>query len=206
MADFVVVSGASSSLRDRAPIRLGDPKALFKRDKRRTMQDVYRDFIQPELDTFANSLGAKAINHAKKTHEFQNRTGALEDSMRWNIKAPDVDRRDVEITAGGVGRVQFSKRTSSRRTNRLGLTPGGRQRTIRRRGRAITGIGADSSGNVFLQKSERRGLRKGEVIHVDYAVKVERRGFSVLKNTANLYGRLAAKMWARALKRSTGKL
>jgi len=202
----IVVSGAARKLLDRAPIRLDNPRALFKRDKLRTPLDVYNKFIQPSIDTFANSLGAKAINHAKKTHEFQNRTGALEDSMRWNVKAPTEDRRDVEITAGGLGRVQFSRRTGKRRTNKLGLTATGQQRTISRRGKIITRIGATTAGTVLIEKSETRRLRKGDVRHVDYAVDVERRGFSVLKNTANLYSRLTAKMWARALKGATKRL
>lgn len=202
----IVVSGAARKLLKRLPIRLDDPRSLFRRDKLRTPTDVYKQFIQPSLDTFANSLGAKAIFHAKKTHEFQNRTGALESSMRWNVKAPTRDRRDVEITAGGLGQVQFSRRTGRRRTKRLGLTTKGRERTISRRGKIVTRVGATSGGTVFIEKSRRQQLRKGDVIHVDYAVKVERRGFSVLKNTANLYGRLTAKMWARALNNSTKRL
>lgn len=202
----IVVSGAGLKLLNRLPIRLDSPRALFKRDKLRTPTDVYNKFIQPSLDTFANSLGAKAINHAKKTHEFQNRTGALQDSMRWNIKSPSRDRRDVEITAGGLGRVLFPRRISSRRTRSQGLTATGQQRSISRRGRIVTRIGVTSAGTVLIAKSGTQRLRKGDVRHVDYAVKVERRGFSVLKNTANLYGRLAGKMWARALNNSTKRL
>ena len=202
----IVLQGAAQKLINRAPIRLDDPRQLFKRDKRRTVTDIYKQFIQPEIDTFANSLGAKVINHAKKTHQFNNRTGALEDSMRWNIKSPSPDRRDIEVTAGGLGRVQFSRRTGKRRTSRLGLTATGQQRTISRRGRVITRIGVTSSGTVLLGRSGRRRLRKGDVIYVDYAVKVERRGFSVLKNTVALYSRLTAKMWAKQLKQSTKKV
>lgn len=202
----IVVSGAARKLLKRLPIRLDDPRVLFRRDKIRTPTDIYNKFIQPSLDTFANSLGAKAIAHAKKTHEFQNRTGALEDSMKWFIRSPSRDRRDVEITAGGEGQVQFSRRIGKRQTKRLGLTTKGRERTISRRGRIILRQGETSGGTTILEKSGIQRLRRGDVIHVDYAVKVERRGFSVLKNTANLYGRLAAKMWARALNDSTKRL
>jgi hypothetical protein len=203
---IIVVKGAARKLLNRAPIRLDDPRSLFKRDKIRTPTDIYNDFLQPSIRTFANSLGAKAIAHAKKTHEFTNRTGALQSSMKWESRELGPGLIEVAITAGGLGRVLFSRRVGKRKTKSQGLTATGKERRIPRRGESVVRIGKTSSGTILIEKARRGALRRGDVIHVNYAVKVEMRGFSVLKNTANLYGRLAGKMWARALKGSTAKL
>lgn len=175
-----------------------DPKSLFTRQHNRTAEDVFNKFIAPELQVLASDIGQKLIHDAKHTHGFENRTGALEDSMRWNV-LNEVGKTSVEVMAGGYGRVQFPKRDSSRLTKQKGLTATGKTRQIRRRGKVVTDLDP-------FEQSERRGLKKGEVILVNYAKFVEMKGYSVLIESVNRFRERIPRMMRAFLSGKTARI
>lgn len=55
----------------------------FKRERNRTTQDVYRNMIRPTMINAMDDMQQKIVFYSKKTHAYQNRTGALENSISW---------------------------------------------------------------------------------------------------------------------------
>lgn len=164
----------------------------FVREKNRTPADVFNRFVQPELKTLAEDIGQKVVRRAVKRHTFKNRTGALEDSMRWKT----IERRnlfDIMISAGGKGRIQFPFRIdkiasrepqAGRSKRRKGLTSSGKERRTRRAG----------------------GRRKGEVVPVDYAIWVEKKGFDVLIGAVTYYRGRIPRMMRNFMRGATARI
>lgn len=164
----------------------------FVREKNRTVQDVFNKFIKPALETFADDIGQKVTRHAEKHHTFQNQTGALQDSMRW-----EVERRrhgyDVTIVAGGSGRI-----INAFRVDKIASRP--RVTGLSRRRRGLTATGK-------LRKTRRAGgLLKGTITDVGYATFVEKKGFSVLVNAVVYYRRRVPRLMKRWLKGATARI
>lgn len=174
----------------------------FIRTHNRTVNDVFRNFIKPSLETLAHDMGAKTIHRAKTRHDYQNRTGALESSKRWKVRKLRGGKDfEIDITAGGIGRVQFSRRDSVRATRAKGFTPTGQSRRIPRRGRVASG-----DANARVRQSERRALKRGDRIVVNYARAVEKRGYSVLKEAVNWARHKLGKSMANFLKTGIARL
>lgn len=177
-----------------------NPNVFVVRQKKRTLADVHDKFIQPTMATVSQDIGQKIMIHARRNHTFKNRTGALEDSIRFATEQVRAATYNIIITAGGFGKVKFALRTGKLATKLRGLLSSGKPRKIRRRGRVAVDFNPNTN---TVTLSGRRSLRKGEVINVNYAAHVERRGYSVLVNSVMYYRERIPRIISRALKGAT---
>lgn len=148
-----------------------------KRLKNRSMTQFYRDVIQHRQRAELTSAVQKIGVEAKRQHTYQNRTGALESSIRWVPAMIKGDIVEAAVSAGGFSTVRFATDiTTFRQTGK---------RVRNRRVVLMQGLIA---------------VRRGHAVFVDYARAVEKRGYSVLTDFVNRAKGTLRKVFGPSLK------
>lgn len=134
-----------------------------RRKYNRDMQQVFNKVIRPKIPMALWSVANQFAFYCKKNHHYQNRTGALEDSIKAHKPKHKGRVWTVAITAGGWARAKYGLNYALRRSK------GKQRRNIRR------------------QRGERFKVKKGMGLFVNYAWWVEKKGFPVLKQGAEKF-------------------
>lgn len=124
---------------------------VFERLKKRTMADYYKNVIQPRQVLLLTDAVQKTGVEAKREHTYRNRTGALETSVRWQGAKIVTDFVQAEVSAGGPSTARYAFDFTARREG------------FRRRNRR-----------------NRRDVKRGGAVYVNYAGFVERNKYRVL--------------------------
>lgn len=127
--------------------------ALVERKYNRGVLDIERQFIQPRAKRLVEGAVQFFGHYCRKNHIWQNRTGALENSISWTEARKTARGWSARVEAGG-----FSK-------TRYAFDYGLRKATGQRRRNKIGGVTVPA----------------GTAIIVNYARHVERKGYPVLK-------------------------
>lgn len=141
------------------PKGLPTPLALVRRTRHRTLQEYFFNFIRPRQEMFLNDFVQQVGVAAKREHTYRNRTGALEGSVAWEKASIVGDTIRAAIQAGGPSKVRFAIDITTRRETK-------------RRVRNIRGGLA---------------VRRGQIVFVNYASPVEKRGYTVLTSFVKRY-------------------
>lgn len=148
----------------------------FVRKHNRTVKDIFGNKFQNRVKMELQTMTQKIAFYCKKNHGFQNRTGALEESI--NFTPPEFKKGfwQSAVIAGGWARAKYA----------LDFT--------RRRG---TGR---KKRNVRYQRGQGFKIKKGMGIYVNYAYWVEQKGFPVLKQGIEKYRRQIVRIFGRGLR------
>ena len=152
------------------------PTARVFRVKKRGIIDIHQTEIRPRIIATMNQIGQQIVFDVQRNHTFKNRTGALEASMAWSFPEYKNKQFQMTIAAGGWSRAKFSFDFGRRKES-----------GVARR-------------NVRYQRRQRFQPRRGQGLFVNYAPFVERKGYSVLKNSVEKYKRQAVRVFGRELK------
>ena len=125
---------------------------VFERLKNRSLKDYYKQIIQPRQAVLLTDALQKTGVAAKREHTYQNRTGALETSIRWQPAKILPAAVQGEISAGGPSTARWAFDVTARRVEH-------RRRRNRRAG---------------------RNLKAGGAVYVNYAGFVENKKYTVL--------------------------
>lgn len=148
----------------------------FKRVHNRTAEDIYRNMIRPRLPMALDDVAQKIVYHARHNHQYENRTGALEESVSWVGAKIRGNRVTAIIMAGGE-----SKATKTYRQEKVFyIDEQGRLRVFKLKTAKVTA--------------------KGTPVYVDYAIWAELKGLRVLKFAIEKFRRQIAKILGRNLK------
>jgi len=152
----------------------------FKRVHNRTAEDVYRNMIRPRLPMALDDVAQKIVHHARRNHGYENRTGALEESVSWVPAKTRGNKVTAIIMAGGE-----SKATRTYRQEKV--------------------FYYDEQGRLRVFKLKTPKITaKGTPTYVDYAIWVELKGLRVLKFAIERFRRQIARILGRNLK-GTGR-
>ena len=134
-----------------------------RRKYNRDMRQVFDKLIRPKIPMALWSVANQFAFYCQKNHRYQNRTGALEGSIKAH--KPEHKRKawTVAIIAGGWARAKYGLNYALRRSK------GKRRRNIRR------------------QRGEGFRVKKGMGLFVNYAWWVEKKGYPVLKQGAEKF-------------------
>ncbi len=146
------------------------------RVKKRGIMDIHNTAIRPRIIATMNQLGQAIVFDAQRTHEFKNRTGALEASMAWTFPEYKLNRYTMIIAAGGWSRAKFSFDYGRRK-----------EFGVKRK-------------NARYQRKQRFNPRRGQGLFVNYAPFVERAGYSVLSKSVERYRRKSIRILGHGLK------
>ncbi len=134
-----------------------------RRKYNRDMRQVFDKLIRPKIPMALWSVANQFAFYCKKNHRYQNRTGALEDSIKAHKPEHKRGAWTVAITAGGWARAKYGLNYALRQSK------GKQKRNIRR------------------QRGERFRVKKGMGLFVNYAWWVEKKGYPVLKQGAEKF-------------------
>lgn len=134
-----------------------------QRKYNRDVRQVFDKLIRPKIPIALKSIANEFAFYCKKNHRYQNRTGALENSIKAHEPEHKRGAWTVAITAGGWARAQYGLNYALR------LSKGKRRRNIRQ------------------QRGEKFRVKKGMGLFVNYAWWVEKKGFPVLKQGAEKF-------------------
>lgn len=148
----------------------------FKRKHNRTAEDVFNNMIRPKIPLTLDVMSQKIVHYARKIHSYQNRTGALENSVSWMPAKRHGSSWRSAVLAGGPSKAKYTY------TQRVVFYYDEQHRL-----------------RVFEPKNPRT-IRKGTPINVNYAVFVELKGMPVLKHAIEHFRRQIARMCAQLLR------
>ena len=153
----------------------------FKRKHNRTAEDIYRNTIRPRLPMALDIAAQKIVFHARRNHNYENRSGALENSISW-VPAKRIGNKVRSIVmAGGEAKALFKYVID-------------------------TVFYYDEQGRLRVFKPKNpKVINKGQEVNVDYAVFVERKGLNVLKHSVEKFRHLIAKVMGVNLKHKKSK-
>jgi hypothetical protein len=129
----------------------------FKRLHNRTAQDVFNNMIRPQLPLVLDIVCQKITYYNRHNHNYQNRTGALENSVSWVPAEMHGATAKAAVIAGGPSEAKYDYVMDV-------VFYHDEQGRLRR-----------------FEPAQPRTIRAGEKIDVRYAVFVERKGRPVLK-------------------------
>ena len=137
----------------------------FVREHNRTATDIFNNMIRPHL-TGALDIGLQKMTYFNKhNHTYQNRTGALENSVSWDPAKQEGDKVVGALIAGGLSRATITR-----------YAAGGGSFTLRNI--RVPKTGKRKKGMLRYKKIAL--FTRGDQIYVDYAAFVELKGFPVL--------------------------
>lgn len=151
----------------------------FVRKKNRSAMDIYKTAVTPRISAALNTIASNIVRHARRNHEFKNRTGALEYSISW---VPPVRKSNGQWTtvifAGGQSQIRFVFDATLRRET------GVKKRNViyRTTFSPLSSIRSSFTGSVKLNR-RKVPTKRGASIYVIYAPFVEAKGYSVLKKS-----------------------
>lgn len=148
----------------------------FYRKYNRTATDIFGNKFQHRLKMELHDAVQKISFYCRKNHTWQNRTGALEESIGFEEPIYKGGFWQAVVKAGGWSRVKFAFNVGLRRAT------GKRKRNAR------------------YQRGQRFNPGKGTGLFVNYAYWVEKKGFPVLIQGIEHYKRLIGKVLAANLK------
>lgn len=134
-----------------------------QRKYNRNVRQVFDKLIQPKIPMVLKTVATQFAFYCKKNHRYQNRTGALEDSIRAHEPKYKRGAWTVAITAGGWARAKYGLNYALRKAK-------GRRRA-----------------NIRRQRGKRFKVKAGIGLFVNYAWWVEKKGFPVLKQGAEKF-------------------
>lgn len=145
--------------------------ARFKRERNRTAEDMLKNMILPHILVGLDVMMQKMTHHNRKQHTYQNRTGALENSVTWLPAKQKGKTIKAAIIAGGsnIKTLQNYKKDKVFYRDKAG------------RLRVFPLIPPET-------------IRKGTRVNVDYAVHVENMGRPVLIQGIEKFKKQLAKL------------
>lgn len=138
--------------------------------------DVFKNLIQPRAKMILQDGVQKIATYCKRTHRWQNRTGALEESINWTPPELKRGRLIATVFAGGWAKAKYALNYGSRKG-------GGHRRP-----------------NIRYQRGQRFKVKRGMGIFVNYARYVEKKGFPVLIHGVEKYRPLIARLFKMKMK------
>lgn len=138
--------------------------AKMQRKYNRDVRQVFNKLVYPKIPMALWSVANQFAVYCKKNHRYQNRTGALEDSIKAHKPEHKRGAWTVAITAGGWARAKYSLDYARRKAG------GGRRKS-----------------NIRYQRGKRFSVKRGMGLLVNYAWWVEKKGFPVLKQGAEKF-------------------
>ena len=149
------------------------------RKHNRTSQDVFKNMIRPKLLMALDDFMQKTVHHARQVYNYRyiDRTGALTNSKTWVPARQVGDHVIGMIRAGGV-----SKATQTYIYKDV--------------------FYYDEAGRLrhfWLSEDKWVWVASGDIIYVDYAVFMERKGYNVLKFSIEAMKRKAPKIIGKTM-------
>jgi hypothetical protein len=148
----------------------------FHREKQRTVNDIFNSAIQPRAAVALQDIAQKVVQYAKTTHRYQNRTGALQESISWVPPVKVGDSFQTVIYAGGWSIAKYAMDYGRRKTT-------GVQRRNRR-----------------YQRGESFRPKRGQGLYVIYARFLENKGWPVLSHSIARHKPLISRVLQQELK------
>ncbi len=148
----------------------------FTREHNRTARDVFNNTIQPKLPLAINDVCQKITYFNRKNHTYQNRTGALENSVLW---VPARTKGSKIIAA---------------------LIAGGPSKALKTFVQKLVFYHDEQGRLRVFEPRDPKIIRQGTPVNVDYAVFVEVKGWPVLKQGVEKYRRQVAAIMAQLLR------
>lgn len=170
----------------------------FYREKQRTVNDIFRTAIQPRAAIALQDIAQKVVYYAKTNHRYQNRTGALQESISWVPPVKVGDSYQTVIFAGGWSVAKYALDQG-----RLGRARRGTANMIlaaRSRRQYLNAIEGGKYRNIRYQRGTPFWVTKGQGLYVNYAPYVERKGFPVLSQAIAHYRPLVTRVLQQELK------
>lgn len=147
----------------------------FVRKHNRTVADVFNNVVQPKIKIQLQDAAQKIATYSKRNHTWENRTGALEESINFTLPERTSTGWIATVFAGGWAKVKWAFDITARKA--------GRRRKHYR-----------------YQRKQRIPMKRGTGVFVNYARFVEDKGFPVLKQGIEHYRHLLTRIFKRNLK------
>lgn len=132
--------------------------------------DVFKNLIQPRAKMILQDGVQKIATYCKRTHRWQNRTGALEESINWTPPELKRGRLIATVFAGGWAKAKYAYRKAKGRQKRQ------------------------------YERGSRFQVKRGMGIYVNYAGYVEKKGFPVLIHGVEKYRPVIARLFKMKMK------
>jgi len=140
----------------------------FVRKHNRTVKDIFGNKFQQTVKMQLQDATQKIAFYCKRNHSWQNRTGALEESINFTPAERKGTFWQSSVFAGGWAKVKYAYDFARRRATRR------------------------KKANIRYQRGQRFKAKRGMGIYVNYAYWVEKKGFPVLKQGIEKYRRRLA--------------
>lgn len=157
-----------------------DMPVRFVRKYNRTVKDIFDNKFQNRVKMELQNVTQKIAYYCKHNHGFQNRTGALEESINFTPPVLKGDNWQSTVFAGGWARAKYAYQWATRSL---------KGQLYERRKR-----------NIRYQRGESYRVRPGQGIWVNYAYWVEKRGYPVLIQGIEKFKGQIAKVFAAGLR------
>jgi hypothetical protein len=148
----------------------------FTRKYNRTVADIFGNKFQEKVKMELQSATQRIAYYCKHNHTWQNRTGALEESINFTPPERKGSMWTSTVFAGGWARIKYVFDYAKRKAT------GKKRRSYR------------------YQRGERVKLQRGMGRFVNYAYWVEKKGYPVLKQGIEKYRKQLTRIFANNLK------
>jgi hypothetical protein len=132
----------------------------FTRKYNRTVEDIFKQKIQPKIPMLLQQSVQEIATYCKRNHTWQNRTGALEESINWTPPTQKGSYWFATVFAGGWAKAKYAYGLVTRRLK-------GQEYERRKR-------------NIRYQRGEAFKIKRGMAVFVNYAKYVQDKGYPVL--------------------------
>ena len=168
----------------------------FTRKYNRNTKDIFDNKFQERIKQNLQNVTQNIAFYCKHNHGFQNRTGALEESINFTPPVLVGDSWQSTVFAGGWARAKYAIIEVFARFKK-----GGRSQIVQEFGGELlpTRYTTKRKKNVRYYRGQRFNVQRGMGIYVNYAYWVEKRGYPVLIQGIEKFKDQIASIFAKAL-------